>query len=264
MPEFPEIYNLSEQLNIEIINLKITEAIIYQEKCLNIEVEDFQNLIKDQTIMNVTSKGKWIEIIFNSFDKLYINLGMGGDLIYSDSIPEKKHQAVIRFGNGNLLSFRFWWFGYIHFVKKDEAHQMTEKLGLDIFRDNVTKDQFVKLIKQRKGSLKSYLLNQKNIAGIGNYYIHDILFKAKINPLKKITEVSARKLGRLYDSIIEEFQDSISKRGSNYEYDIYHNYGGFSADKVAYKEGKLCSCNTIIRKIKTGSTASYYCPKCQK
>ena len=120
------------------------------------------------------------------------------------------------------------------------------------------------MFKSRKGSLKSFLLNQKNIAGIGNYYIHDILFKAKINPLMKINNLSARKLGTLYNTIIEEFNDSISKRGAHYELDIYNQKGEFSADKVAYKEGKQCSCGTIIKKVKTGSTSSYYCPKCQK
>jgi len=264
MPELPEIYNISNQLNKEIVNLKITGVIINQEKSINLEVEDFIKLLLNQEIKTVTSKGKWVEITFTSLDNLYINLGMGGDLLYSDSIPEKKHQAIINLDNGKLLSFRFWWFGYIHFVKKDEIHQMTNKLGLDIFRDNVSKEQFIKQIKQRKGSLKTYLLNQKNFAGIGNYYIHDILFNAKINPLKKINEVSTQKLGRLYNSIISEFQDSISKRGAHYEYDIHHNYGEFTANKVAYKDGQLCICNTVIKKVKTGATSSYYCPKCQK
>ena len=264
MPELPEIYNISEQLNKEITNLTITKVIINQEKCLNILVDDFKTQLINQKVKSVTSIGKWVEIKFMSLDKLYINLGMGGDLLYSELVPEKKLQALIKFNNGYVLSFRFWWFGYIHFVKKEEVHQMTNKLGLDLFRDKVTKEQFVKLLKARKGSLKTYLLNQKNIAGIGNYYIHDILFKAKINPLKKIPEVSTTKLNKLYDSIIEEFQDSINKRGSHYEFDIYHKHGEYTADKVAYKEGEQCICNTIIKKVKTGSTSSYYCPKCQK
>ena len=264
MPELPEIYNLSEQLNEEIPNLIIEEVVVHQEKSINQDIVIFTDNLLNQEILHVSSIGKWIIITFKSLDRLLINLGMGGDLLYSESVPQKKHQAVINFNNGYLLSFRFWWFGYIHFVKQGETHRMTNKLGKDILRDNITRKQFASMFKSRKGSLKSFLLNQKNIAGIGNYYIHDILFKAKINPLMKINNLSARKLGTLYNTIIEEFNDSISKRGAHYELDIYNQKGEFSADKVAYKEGKQCSCGTIIKKVKTGSTSSYYCPKCQK
>jgi len=215
-------------------------------------------------VISVTSKGKWVFINFKSGDSLHINLGMGGDLLYSTVIPEKKHEAVIMLNNNHLLSFRFWWFGYIHFVNSSEGHDITNKLGVDLIRDKITKKKFVSLFSKRKGSLKSFLLNQKNIAGIGNYYIHDIMYKAKIHPLKKIPELSTRRLGILYESIIEEFNESISLNGANYELDIYNKNGKFSAERVAYKEGQPCQCGTLIKKIKTGSTSSYYCPKCQK
>lgn len=264
MPELPEIYNLSEQLNKEITQLIIKEVVVHQEKSLNQDIVIFASNLLNQQIDYVSSHGKWIVVTFMSSDRLLINLGMGGDLLYSQAIPKKKHQAVIKFNNDYLLSFRFWWFGYIHFVKNGETHEMTKKLGKDILRDNMSKTQFQKLFDKRKGSLKSFLLNQKNIAGIGNYYIHDILYKSKINPLKKINEISTRKLGKLYDVITKEFRDSISKRGAHYELDIYNEKGEFAANYVAYKEGKQCICGAIIKKVKTGSTSSYYCPKCQK
>ncbi len=264
MPELPEIYNISEQLNNELVGLKVSEVIIHQEKSINSKIDAFTNNLLNQEIKVVTSHGKWIIITFKSNSRLLINLGMGGDLLYTADIPTKKHQAVIKFNNDYLLSFRFWWFGYIHFVSATETHEMTKKLGIDLIRDDITKEEFKKLFTNRKGSLKSFLLNQKNIAGIGNYYIHDILYNAKIKPSKKIPDLSSRKLGNLYVTIKEEFINSISKRGANYELDIYNNKGEFKADKVAYKEGESCRCGTTIKKMKTGSTSSYYCPKCQK
>ena len=264
MPELPEMYNISEQLNKEIVGLVITDIVVYQEKSINMEIHEFNDNLINQKILKVTSIGKWVIITFVSLDNLYINLGMGGDFLYSKNVPKKKHQAIIMFNNGFLLSFRFWWFGYIHFVKREEIHIMTKKLGPDLIRDNISKEQFIKMMQNKKGSLKSFLLNQKNIAGIGNYYIHDILYKSKINPLKKIPELSTRKKGILYNLIINEFKDSISKRGAHYELDIYNNHGDFIADKVAYKEGQPCECGAIIKKVKTGSTSSYFCPRCQK
>jgi len=264
MPELPEIYNISEQLNNEIVGLKITQTVIHQEKSINFDIKTFKSLLINQEIKSVSSIGKWIIISFISSNQLLINLGMGGDLLYSQNIPKKKHQAIINFDNDFLLSFRFWWFGHIHFVKQGETHEMTKKLGVDLIRDKTTKEEFKKLFLNKKGSLKSFLLNQKNIAGIGNYYIHDILFNSRIKPSIKIPSLSSRKLGVLYNRIVEEFMDSISKRGAHYELDIYNNKGEFRADKVAYREGERCKCGTIIKKMKTGSTSSYYCPRCQK
>jgi formamidopyrimidine-DNA glycosylase len=225
---------------------------IYKEELLN------------QIFENVTSKGKWVSIRFKSGNKLMINMGMGGDLLYSTEIPSKKYQAHIKLSNDLFLTFRFWWFGHIHSVVDGELHQMTDKLGIDLIRNNASKEDFNKILDNRKGSLKSFLLNQKNIAGIGNYYIHDILFQTKINPLVKIPKLSTRKKNHLFKVIIDEFKTSISKRGAHYELDIYNVNGEFKANKVAYKDGQLCTCGTIIKKIKTGSTTSYYCPNCQK
>ncbi|MBN2604228.1 MAG: Fpg/Nei family DNA glycosylase [Bacilli bacterium] len=264
MPELPEIYNISKQLDHEIVGLSIESILIHQEKCINYPLVEFSNLVSSQMIQRVSSIGKWLKIHFESGDKLLINLGMGGDLLYALQPPTKKHQAVIYFSNKMLLSFRFWWFGYIHFVKKNEPHTMTDELGIDMIRTECNKNDFVQLFDGKKGSLKTFLLNQKNIAGIGNYYIHDILYDAKINPTIKINNLKPEKLGVLYDSILNEFNTAISLRGAHYEVDIYNKPGEFKVSKVAYRDGQICQCGTTILKIKTGATSSYFCPTCQK
>jgi formamidopyrimidine-DNA glycosylase len=264
MPELPEIYNLSNQMKKELKNKKIIDVVVIQEKSINMPVKLFIETLKENIIMDVTSKGKWIEISFESNMVLRINLGMGGDLIYSRELPTKKYQAHIELSNNYFISFRFWWFGHIHLIKNNEPHAMFDSLGVDLIRDSIDKKEFVTLFKNKKGSLKTALLNQKIIAGIGNYYIQDILFKSKINPTVKCNQVSEEKLENLYDIIINEFMDSIEQRGAFYELDFYGNNGTFKAGVIAYKEDQLCPvCNTMIQKIKTGSTSSYYCPTCQ-
>ncbi|MBU1020592.1 MAG: Fpg/Nei family DNA glycosylase [Firmicutes bacterium] len=264
MPELPEIFNISQQLNQELIGRTITNVTIHQEKCLNYPISEFSKLVTSNIITKVSSLGKWIFIYFESEDNLAINLGMGGDLLYVDTPPTKKHQAVLYLDNNKLLSFRFWWFGYIHFHQQGDAHPMTDQLGIDPIRSDISKTDFIALFKGKKGSLKTFLLNQKNLAGIGNYYIHDILYNAKINPNAKMNDLSTHKLGMLYTSIIDELNTAIQLRGAHYELDIYHQPGHFRVSKVAYKDGQPCQCGTTILKVKTGATSSYYCPKCQK
>ncbi len=265
MPELPEIYVLSKQLNNVLPNRVIEQIVVHQSKSINLELDDFIIQVSNQTCQSVTSKGKWLFIHFVSGDQLQINLGMGGDLLYRDAPPEGKYQCHILFDNHKYLTFRFWWFGSIHFVRKHCDNKSTATLGIDLLRDNISEAKFVEIIRSKKGSLKTVLLNQKVIAGIGNYYIHDILFQAKIHPLKKCPDVKDKELKILYKVIKDEFQQAIQQGGSYYEVGIDGFKGTFKADLVAYKTDQPCPiCQTTIEKIKTGSTSSYFCPKCQK
>ena len=110
------------------------------------------------------------------------------------------------------------------------------------------------------------MLNQKNIAGIGNVYIQDILFEAKLHPNRDISTLSTEETGVLYSSIRKVLDQSIHLGGLAYEKDFYGRSGGLTVDgfRVGYKTGKPCpECGTAIVKIRTGSTSSYICPKCQ-
>jgi formamidopyrimidine-DNA glycosylase len=125
---------------------------------------------------------------------------------------------------------------------------------------------FKKLLVSKKMGIKSFLLNQKNIAGIGNVYVQDILFKAKLHPNRKVSTLSEKEIGDLYDAILGVLKCSIQSCGLAYEKDFYGREGKFTINEflVGYKTGKPCPvCTTPAEKIRTGSTHSYICPKCQ-
>jgi formamidopyrimidine-DNA glycosylase len=110
------------------------------------------------------------------------------------------------------------------------------------------------------------LLNQSRIAGIGNAYIHDILFLARLHPLRQVNTLTAAEVDALAEAIHAGLQPSIDKGGAFYEVGLDGKKGGFTADDIliGYKEGKPCPvCGTQIEKIKTGSTSSFICPHCQ-
>lgn len=261
MPELPEIVHLAKQMDVELSNKELLSISNYQEKSLNLDIEHFNNSIKGQKIESVISKGKWLKICLKSKDYIAINLGMGGEIYLS--MNHAKLNTKIVFKDDTYLAISFWWFGHIHFVKKDEKHTMDD-LGLDLINEDVSSHTFVQYLSQSRGYIKNLLLNQKKIAGIGNYYIHDILFLAKIHPLRKANTISEIKLTALYQKIIEVLKDAISQGGSDYEQDIFAKKGHYSANLVAYKEGKNCPvCQSVIKKIKTSSTTSYICPTCQ-
>ena len=271
MPELPEITVLSKQMAKEIIGKQIHQVEIYQPKCLNIPPEQFVKTAEGKAIGPIYSRGKWLFIKLKPDYDLLINLGMGADLLYfkpNSKLPEK-YQFKLTFANHSGFTIRFYWFGYIHLVpeKKLSQHKLTAKLGVSPLDKDFTREYLHKLLAARKARIKSLLMDQKNIAGIGNVYIQDILFNARLHPTRKANSLSDQEISNLHNAIKIVLDSSIKKGGLAYEKNFYGQKGNFKAEDfhVGYKTGKPCPvCSTPIEKIRTGSTSSYICPKCQK
>lgn len=266
MPELPEIASRAREMKRALKGRTITDIETLQPKCLNISPKKLKGALKGARFEDVTYHGKWI---FARTDRghLLLNLGMGGDLRLLDrkSLPEK-YQAVFDFDDGRALSIRFWWFGYIHYAAdgKLDKHTMTAKLGPNAI--DVSKENFREMLRGRKGSVKSFLLNQERIAGIGNAYVHDILFLARLHPNRKIDTLSEGEIDGLWQAIRDGLVPSMKKGGAFYERSLSGRRGRFVFDDilVGYREGQPCpACGTKIVKMRTGSTSTFFCPKCQ-
>jgi formamidopyrimidine-DNA glycosylase len=201
---------------------------------------------------------------------MLINLGMGAKLLHftSEHKPPEKCHFKMTFTDGGGVTIGFSWFGYIHLVSEESLtrHKMTASLGISPLDKEFTMENFDKLLGKREARVKDFLIDQKNIAGIGNVYIQDTLFKAKLHPQRKISALSQKEKNELYNAIRDVLDRAIQIGGLAYEEDFYGRKGGLTIDEflVGYKPGKPCpTCGTTIEKIKTGSTSSYICPKCQ-
>ncbi len=268
MAELPEIIIITNQMNEKIKGKFFKEIEIFQKKCLNCSLNRFISTVKSKRIEEISYSGKWF-IIHMENGYILINLGMGGDMIYftpKDCLPSK-YQFKFLFEDGTGFTIRFWWFGYVHYVKSLKDHNMTKDLGPSALHFSFSLDKFLQIMEKKKGFVKSFLLNQKNISGIGNFYIHDILFKAKIHPLKRVEDLSKEEKNTLYKAIRERLSLSLELGGADYELNFLGERGNFTADMylIAYKEGKYCpECGTKIEKIKTGSNYSFICRNCQR
>lgn len=268
--ELPEITVLSRQMSEEIVGKRIVEIEVANEKCLNVPFERFQDIIVGKTITSVEGRGKWLFIDIDLDYILLFNSGMGADVIYfeaGDDLPEKYHIKFV-FDEGSGFTVRVWWFCYLHLVLSDKLneHKMTRDLGMSPLDSRFTLDYFKELLQGRRSGIKSFLVNQRNIAGIGNVYIQDILFNARLHPKRTISSLSEEEVESLYASILSVLEESIELGGLAYEKDFYGRNGSYGKEqyKVAYKPNMPCpECGTIIEKIKTGSTSSFVCPNCQ-
>lgn len=267
MPELPEIFSRAREMKQELTEKTIAGFEIKQPKSLNIEKEAFVRALTGGQVIDVNNHGKWI-MTETSKGWLLLNLGMGGEilLVTRAKLPNK-WRTIIDFSDSSCLAINFWWFGYVHYAPVNDlgSHAMTAKLGLNA--NELTFEGLQAMLKRRKGNIKSFLLNQSYIAGIGNAYIHDILFMARIHPMRAIDTLTALEIRGLAKSIHNGLQTSINKGGAFYEVNLYGKPGGFKAEDIliGYREGKPCPvCGTAIEKVKTGNTSSFVCSSCQR
>jgi len=271
LPELPEIATLANQMATTLKDKRIQHVEISQPKCLNIPTPEFQRRVNGKTVGTTEAHGKWLFTQVSPGENLLLNLGMGGDLLYhksSRTIPEKR-QAFFTFSDDSALTVSFWWFGYVHLANDAELpdHKMTQKLGVSPSEASFTYEILSAMLSRKRGAIKSFLLDQKNIAGIGNVYVQDILFKAGLHPQREIPSIGEPEIHALFRGIKQVLNRSTKLGGLKYERDLYGRNGRFGPAQflVGYRTGEPCPvCHSKIRKIKTGTTSSYICPKCQR
>lgn len=271
MAELPEIAQLARQMDDTLKGKTIKEVTLLQEKCLNVSPEEFQRRITGAKINNVGYRGKWFVTELDNGEYILLSVGMGADLLYfesEDSLPAK-YQVKVLFEDGTGFTSRFWWFGHFFVVSGAElsTEPNTKDIALDPFNEGFSYDYFASLLKGKKKQIKAFLMDQKNVGGIGNFYMHDILFKSGLHPQKKISDMAENDIKALYKGIYDVLNLSVSKGTASYEMDFFGKKGGYGMEDfyVGYKEDKPCPrCGEGIKQIKTGSTSAFICPACQK
>jgi formamidopyrimidine-DNA glycosylase len=266
MPEYPEIAARAAEMNELLTGKTISTIEVLQPKCLNVEEGRFVESLTGASLCTTVPRGKWL-CTDTSQGWLLLNMGMGGEILLADRehLPEKR-RLIFDFTDGTCLAVNFWWFGYAHYLPPGplEAHEQIGKLGPNVL--DLTLEQFRGLVHGQKGGVKAFLLDQTRLAGIGNAYIHDILWLARIHPLRKLNTLTDAEVEALWQGIQDGLQPSVAKGGAFYEVSLRGEKGGFVMEDiiVGYREGTACPrCSTPLAKIKTGGTSSFICPTCQ-
>jgi formamidopyrimidine-DNA glycosylase len=266
MPEYPEIAARTVEMNVLLTGKAISAIEVLQPKCLNVPEDRFVEALTGATLCATVQRGKWL-VTDTSRGWLLVNMGMGGELLLVDRehLPEKR-RLIFDFTDGTCLAVNFWWFGSVHYLPPGplEAHEQLAKLGPNVL--DVGRDELARMIRGQKVGVKTFLLDQSRLAGIGNAYVHDILWHARIHPWRKLNTLSDEEIDRLWHGIQDGLLPAVTKGGAFYELSLRGEKGGFMVEdiRIGYREGQPCPrCGTTIVKIKTGSTSSFICPSCQ-
>jgi formamidopyrimidine-DNA glycosylase len=254
-------------------NQQITNVTVNQPKVLNLPVPDFHRAVVGRTFQGFRQRGKWILTSLTENWTLAFNLGMGGEISLHnpEEVPDPQHERVVFvLGNNKQAWVHFWWFGHVHAVPTEKLsdHPQLGTLGIEPLSEDFTISTLSSMLENRRGRIKSYLLDQRFIAGIGNVYVQDILWHARLHPNRKANTLEPDDITRLHDAIRLVLQQGIQFGPGPGEQDIFGKKGNWGKVKgypqIAYRKGESCpSCNHTIEEIRVGSTTSFICPRCQ-
>lgn len=272
MPELPEVETIVRGLRKTVVGKKIRNVKVIFPGIVKQDAKNFIRNVGRSKIVTVRRRGKYILIDLSNGNTILAHLGMTGNfLLVKSSSPRNKHNhLIIRFYEtrkelryndqrkfGKIKSFP---------TSKEENVSELKKLGPESL--NISSSGFINLFQKRKGRIKSALLNQQILAGLGNIYADESLFEARIHPAQKIDKLSPQELKRLLQAIQKILKKAIRAGGSSIEnyYNVNGEIGSFQLQHQVYgREGLSCKrCGTKIKRIKISQRSSYFCPRCQK
>jgi formamidopyrimidine-DNA glycosylase len=278
MPELPEVETIRRDLDKEVVGKRIKAVDVSGLRSIrrHKSKKAFISLLEGRKVSLIQRKGKYLLFNLDDDNVLVIHLGMSGQLLRAKGTKEpllKHTHVVLTFTQGGQLRYvdpRT--FGELFVTTPEELkHEAPElaHLGFDPLEDVMSWTQFGDLLTAKKTKLKTLLMDQKFVAGIGNIYSDEILFNAGLRYDRTSEGLSSQEVRRLYRAMIETLQDAVKHRGSSLadeQYrDLFGEVGDFqSQHKVYDREGEPCRrCRSPIVRVKHGSRSGFLCEQCQ-
>lgn len=285
MPELPEVETVRQQLLPHVLNKKITKVEFKPEKIVG-NNSDFGSTLESLEFSGIERVGKLLTFGTSDPDLFMIgHLKMTGQLIYVDAkgmaggghtltaqdlnLPHKHTHVVFGFEDGSKLYFNdMRKFGFLRLVDKVAALAEQSKYGIEPISDTFSLEYFTSVISGRKTTIKAALLQQNKIAGLGNIYVDEACWVAKVRPDRLAGSLESSEVKLLHSATRKVLEKAIEAGGTTF-YDFTDAKGGegryVDQLKVFKKEGQPCSrCKEIIQKVRVAGRGTHFCPGCQK
>jgi len=257
MPELPEVETFKRYLDRTSLKQVIKGVQVIDNRILDTEEKQLSKFLKAKRFESSIRYGKYLLVYLNP-RYLVMHFGMSGDLEYYDDKeePPKFSKVIFQFNNGfNLAYISIRMFGKVSVANSIEEFIENKKLGPDAYK--MTLEEFQKAVQRRSAIAKNALLNQSFIAGVGNIYSDEILFRTKIHPKTNINTLSEGKVKELYANIKDVLEFGIKKKG---DLSTYPNEFLIPHRK---KEEKCPTCNNDITRFEISGRHGFFCPSCQ-
>jgi len=284
MPELPEVETIREDLKKRILHKKIQTLEMLDKHAGDAEMV---KAISGNSIKDIERYGKLLIFVLKKQDNfLLIHLKMTGRLIYQmkscvvagghaqnekdiQNLPNSHTRDIFHFTDGTKLFFNdIRRFGYIKLVNKEEKEKVVAKYGIDPLDTKFNQQKLIELAENKSGNIKTLLMNQKEIAGIGNIYADEICFCAGVRPDRRVNSLKKVELQKIADYAKKILKLAIKHRGTSFS--DYRDCEGRKGNYVKYlkvygrTKEKCFVCGNQLKSLRVAGRGTVFCPKCQK
>jgi formamidopyrimidine-DNA glycosylase len=272
MPELPEVTVISEDVAALAVGREVLRAAVFRPDVTNVEPEEFGRLLVGRTLRATGHRGKIIVLDFGEVVGL-VHLVISGRVLRLPvwTEPDRMNTAVLEFegeGQPMVLAFTRLWLGYFDLYEsgEEERHPLISRLGPDPFSEDFTVECLASAL-SRKAGVKALLLDQSVVAGLGNIYVDEILFSARVHPTRKANTLSREEIQNIHAATRDILRRAIELRGTTFDsyHDAFGETGKFQHQlEVFSRAGEPCPrCGTEIVKSRVAGRGTHTCPACQ-
>lgn len=271
MPELPEVETVARGLDRHLSGASVSTVHVRWERSIQLpEPTVFARQLAGQTVRSVRRRGKWIVINLDSGDVLLAHLRMTGQLLLEPGeSPEGDYTRVLfQLDDGRQLRFAdMRKFGRL--ILTADAEAVLRDLGPEPLAASFTAERFQSMLLGRHGRIKSLLLDQHFLAGLGNIYVNEALWQARIHPLRPAASLCPAEARRLHGAIRSVLRAAIRQGGTTLSNGNFRQADG-AAGRYASRlevygcEGEPCGCcGSAVERIRVGQRGTFICPDCQ-
>ena len=272
MPEIAEVETVRNTLKTRVLNKRIKSVDVYYNPMIESDLDSFKKDLVGESFIDIKRRGKWL-IFETEHYYLLSHLRMEGKYFIKDKseVKDKHEHVIFTFQDDSTLRYADTRkFGRMNLILKQDLDntECIKKQGLEPGDKELTSDYLLQKFKNKHIPIKTALLDQTIISGLGNIYANEVLFYARINPIKEACKVTKKECERICNGAKEIIREAIEMGGTTIR--SYTSSLGVTGRfqqnlKVHKREGEKCTvCGTIIQNIKVGGRSTYFCPKCQK
>jgi formamidopyrimidine-DNA glycosylase len=269
VPELPEVTVISEDVASLAGGRKVSRAAVFRPDVTNVEPEEFTRMLVGRTLRGTGRRGKVTLLDFGGVIGV-VHLVISGRVLRLPAWrePDRIHTAVLEFEGGVVLAFTRLWLGYFDLYEPGEVdkHPLISRLGPDPLSREFT-PAYLAWVFKRRASIKGLLLDQSVVAGLGNIYVDEVLFAARVHPARKADTLSPQEIESIHAATRDILRRAIELRGTTFDsyHDAFGETGGFQNQlKVFSRAGEPCPvCGSEIVKSRVAGRGTHVCPACQ-
>jgi len=274
VPELPEAETIARDLRRRVVGRTVTGVVVPHPDVLagGLSPRALAAALRGRRIAAVGRRGKNVVFTFDGGPVLVVNLGMTGRLVPSDApgAAALRHVAVrFRLDDGRAILYDdIRRFGRLELHSPESWERRQAELGVEPLSDAFTAHRLYEWTRDSRAPIRNWLLDQTRVAGIGNIYSNEALFRAGIRPTRRAGSLTRAEAARLRDAIREVLTEAIRKRGTTVQ--AYRDGAGEAGEyapflRVYGRAGEPCPvCGTPIRRVVISNRSAFYCPRCQR